>query len=58
MPMDPVRFAGAIRYWKPERAGGLAVVDILAERVQALGGLKQSHIRGTAEVQITSVGRG
>jgi hypothetical protein len=93
--MDPVRFAGAIRYWKPERAGGLAVVDIPAEHVQALGGLKQSHVRGTigaagfessvmpagggglalsvskammaaaglgvgntAEVQITSVGRG
>ena len=47
MPMDPVRFAGEIRYWKPERAGGLAVVDIPADHVDALGGLKQAHARGT-----------
>ena len=47
MPMDPVRFAGQIRYWKPERAGGLAVVDVPVDQVPALGGLKQAHVRGT-----------
>ena len=31
MWMDVVRFAGEIRYWKPERAGGLAVVDVPIE---------------------------
>lgn len=45
--MEPVRFAGPIRYWKPERAGGLAVVDVPAADVTTLGGLKQSHVRGT-----------
>ena len=47
MPMDPVRFAAPIRYWKPERASGLAVVDIPAAGIEALGGLKQAHVRGT-----------
>ena len=45
--MEPVRFSGQIRYWSPERASGLAVVDIPAEHVQALGGLKQQRVRGT-----------
>jgi hypothetical protein len=45
--MEPVRFAGPIRFWKPERAGGLAVVDVPAADVPALGGLRQSHVRGT-----------
>ena len=26
--MEPIRFAGRIRYWNPERSSGLAVVDI------------------------------
>ena len=47
MPMDAVRFGGEIRYWKPERAGGLAVVDVPVDHVVALGGLQQSHVRGT-----------
>ena len=47
MPMEAVRFAGEIRYWKPERAGGLAVVDVPGDDVGALGGLRQSHVRGT-----------
>jgi hypothetical protein len=47
MPMDAVRFAGEILYWKPERAGGLAVVDVPVDDVGALGGLRQSHVRGT-----------
>ena len=45
--MEPIRFAGRIRYWKPGRASGLAVVDIPAAHVQALGGLKQQHVQGT-----------
>jgi Domain of unknown function (DUF1905) len=47
MPMDALRFGGEIRYWKPERAGGLAVVDVPVDHVGALGGLRQSHVRGT-----------
>jgi hypothetical protein len=45
--MDPVRFTGFIRYWKPEQAGGLAVVDIPAAQIPAFGGLKQQRVRGT-----------
>ena len=45
--MEPIRFAGEIRYWKPEKAGGLAVVDVAAEHVQRLGGLKQQRVRGS-----------
>jgi hypothetical protein len=44
--MDPVRFIGEIRYWRPERAAGLAVVDIPAEHVATLGGLKQLRVHG------------
>lgn len=45
--MDPIRFNGTIRYWDPDKAGGLAVVDVPADHVPALGGLKQQHVRGT-----------
>ncbi len=45
--VDPIRFAGTIRYWDPVKASGLAVVDIPAEHVQALGGLKQQRARGS-----------
>jgi Domain of unknown function (DUF1905) len=45
--VEPVRFAGEIRYWNPEKAGGLAVVDVPPEHVDALGGLKQQRVRGT-----------
>ena len=44
--MDPIRFTGTIRYWNPEKASGLAVVDIPPPYVPALGGLKQQHVRG------------
>ena len=47
MSVDAVRFTGEIRYWKPDRAGGLAVVDVPMDRVGALGGLRQAHVRGT-----------
>jgi hypothetical protein len=45
--MEPIRFAGSIRYWNPERASGLAVADIPASHVATLGGLKQQRVRGT-----------
>jgi hypothetical protein len=41
--MDPIRFAGTIRYWDPAKAGGLAVIDVPAEHINALGGLKQQR---------------
>jgi hypothetical protein len=44
--MDPVRFRGEIRYWRPEQAAGLAVADIPAELVATLGGLKQQRVHG------------
>lgn len=44
--MKPIRFSGEIRYWKPERASGLAVMDVPVEQVEALGGLKQQRVRG------------
>jgi hypothetical protein len=44
--IDPVRFKGEIRYWRPEQAGGLAVADIPAELVATLGGLKQLRVHG------------
>ena len=45
--MKPIRFSGEIRYWSPEKASGLAVVDVAADHVEALGGLKQQRVRGT-----------
>ncbi len=45
--VQTIRFAGTIRFWNPERSGGLAVVDIPAPHVEALGGLKQQRVRGT-----------
>jgi hypothetical protein len=44
--MEPIQFAGRIRYWNPEKASGLAVCDIPAEHVAVLGGLKQQRVRG------------
>ena len=45
--MEPVRFVGKIRHWNEERASGLAVADIPASHVQAIGGLKQQRVRGS-----------
>jgi Domain of unknown function (DUF1905) len=45
--MEPVRFSGRIRYWDPAKSSGLAVVDIPADHVPALGGLKQQRVQGT-----------
>jgi hypothetical protein len=44
--VDAIRFSGRIRYWNPERAAGLAVVEVPAEGVDAVGGLKQQRVRG------------
>ena len=46
VPVDPIRFAGEIRYWNTERASGLAVVDMPAADIGALGGLKQQRVHG------------
>lgn len=45
--MEPIRFAGPIRFWDPATSSGLAVIDIPAAHVQALGGLKQQRVQGT-----------
>jgi hypothetical protein len=41
------KFQATIRYWRPQREGGLAVADIPNELIAALGGLKQARVRGT-----------
>jgi hypothetical protein len=45
--MEPVRFGGRIRYWDPAKGTGLAVVDVPAEDVPAIGGLRQRRVHGT-----------
>ena len=45
--MDRIRFEGEIRFWNPEKQGGLAVVDIPAEHHSTLGGLRQQQARGS-----------
>jgi hypothetical protein len=45
--VDAQRFSGTIRYWNPDKASGLAVVDVPAEHVQGIGGLKQARVHGT-----------
>jgi hypothetical protein len=53
--MDPIRFRAPIRYWNPEKASGLAVADVPAERVPLLGGMRQQRVRGTiAGAEFTS----
>jgi hypothetical protein len=44
---DRARFRGFVRYFRPERASGLAVVDIPSDVTSVLGGLKQMRVRGT-----------
>jgi hypothetical protein len=44
--MEAIQFAARIRYWSPEKTSGLAVCDIPAEHVAALGGLRQQRVRG------------
>jgi hypothetical protein len=44
--VEPIQFAARVRYWNPDKASGLAVCDIPAEHVAALGGLKQQRVHG------------
>jgi hypothetical protein len=37
-------FRATIRYWRPERASGLAVADIPNDYSAPLGGLKQTRV--------------
>ena len=41
-----LKFRGKVRYFRPEQASGLAVVDIPSDVAEALGGLKQMRVRG------------
>jgi Domain of unknown function (DUF1905) len=45
--MEAQRFTARIRYWNPDKASGLAVVDIPPEHVAVIGGLKQVRVHGT-----------
>jgi hypothetical protein len=44
--MEPIRFRADIRRWNPEKPGGLAVVDVPAAHIAAIGGLRQARVRG------------
>jgi len=43
----PVTFRGRVRRWDESKPGGLAVVDIPAELVAALGGRRQYRVEGS-----------
>jgi hypothetical protein len=45
--MEPLRFKSQVRYWNPEKSSGLAVADIPADLISALGGLKQQRVSGS-----------
>ena len=45
--IEPIRWTGRIRYWDPAKSSGLAVADVPADHVAAIGGLKQQRVRGT-----------
>lgn len=44
---EPIEFRGRIRHWKEDPPGGLAVIDIPADLVEALGGRRQWKVEGT-----------
>jgi uncharacterized protein DUF1905 len=44
--VEPIRFNGRIRHWNPEKAAGLAVVDVPAEHMATIGGLRQQRVHG------------
>jgi len=46
---DRSSFRGRVRYWRPEQAAGLAVVDIPPDVAAILGGLKQMRVRGALQ---------
>ena len=39
-------FRGKVRYFRPEKASGLAVIDLPAAAAMELGGLKQMKVKG------------
>jgi hypothetical protein len=44
---ERLTFTGRIRLWDDTKDGGLAVIDIPAEHVAALGGRRQMRVAGT-----------
>jgi len=40
------KFKSEVRFWRPERKGGLAIAEVPPEHIAALGGLKQMRVRG------------
>lgn len=44
---DSVTFRGQVRRWDESKQGGLAVVDIPADLVGALGGRRQYRVEGS-----------
>ena len=47
--MDPIRFKSQIRYWNPDKPGGLAVADVPGNLIPVFGGLKQQRVRGSIQ---------
>lgn len=45
--MAVVEFVGVVRRWRADPPGGLAVVDVPADLVAALGGRRQYRVTGT-----------
>ncbi len=43
---DRAQFRGTIRFFRPEKAAGLAVVDVPSDVTVVLGGLKQMRVKG------------
>ncbi len=41
-----VKFQATVGYWRPEREGGLAIVDVPSRHIASLGGLKQRRVAG------------
>ena len=41
-----MQFRGRVRYFRPEKASGLAVMDIPSDVAVKLGGLKQMRVKG------------
>ena len=49
------KFRGTVRYFRPEKASGLAVIDIPQDVTADLGGLKQMRVHGVLNgVEFTS----
>src|SRR5262245_2196471 len=44
-----LEFSARIRHWNPEAGSGLAVADIPARFVEALGGRRQMRLSGTLD---------